>query len=145
MEPHHSFGVDECALIMLDRSCSRSTLLLLSLQGVYIWFHIISLQFPKALHHHACSKVGRIPGHDWAGVPHPAACLQTQDEEPGVDQRHFCSGWRVSVCFWGWFLHRQGERMNVSLFSPLYSTTHICSFDLTSLQNHFLPCGPMKT
>lgn len=145
MEPHRNFGVDEWALMMLDRSCSRSTLFLLWLQGVYIWFHIISLQFPKALHHHACSKVGRIPGHDRAGVPHPAPRLQTQDEEPGLDQRHFCSGWRVSVCFWGWFLHRQGERMSIRLFFALYSTTHISSFDLTILQNRVLLCGPMTT
>lgn len=54
-------------------------------------------QFPEALHHYACGQTGWIPGHVRAGVSHPAAGLQTQDEEPGVDQWHLCSGRRVSV------------------------------------------------
>ncbi|KAG7247714.1 hypothetical protein CRUP_029406, partial [Coryphaenoides rupestris] len=65
--------------------------------------------FPEAVHHHARGQAGRLPGHDGAGLPHPAAGLQAQDEEPGVDQRHLRPGRGVPVRLRGRLLHRQGH------------------------------------
>lgn len=67
--------------------------------------HLSPVQFPEALHHHARGQAGRLPGHDRAGIPHPAAGLQTQDEEPGMDQWHLCLGRRVSIRLRGRLLH----------------------------------------
>lgn len=72
------------------------------------FFFFCCLQFPEALYHHARGKAGRIFGHVRAGVPHSAARVQAQDEEPGVDQWHLGAGRRVPVSLRGRLLYRQG-------------------------------------
>lgn len=69
---------------------------------------VCCLQLPEALHHNARGQAGWISGHVRAGVPHTAARVQAQDEEPGVDQWHLCAGRRVPVSLRGRLLHRQG-------------------------------------
>lgn len=61
----------------------------------------------SALHRHGCGQAGGLPELRRPRVSYPASCLQTQNEEHGVDQRPL-SQTVSSVSLWGWLLHRWG-------------------------------------
>lgn len=59
------------------------------------------LQLPQALCHHDLDQAGWHPELHRVGVLHPTAYLHAQDEEPGVDQLHFCTKWQIPVSLGG--------------------------------------------
>ena len=93
---------------------------------------VCAAQLPEAVHHHAGGQAGGLPGHVGAGVPHPAAGLQAQDEEPGVDQRHLGAGRGVPVGLRGGLLHRQGvcSAEGHLKYIYIYFFFHVCLFSV---------------